>query len=140
LGDPFDAQAVKIGELRLRARGRPGLGRRVEQAIFRQPIEPRLLPFGILDAIGDLIFQLPVLVEDESAAAKNSQPMERGDVAWWRDTQRRLELVGLQRENLNVFGDCFVQQETVGTDPKRGADRLDFDVAVRYRAASDFPI
>ena len=33
-------------------------------------IEPCLLPVGVLDAVGDLIFQLPVLVEDESAGAK----------------------------------------------------------------------
>ena len=65
----------RLGETRLRA------GRRSGSAVSRRSRSPRVfqpfavaVPSGILEAIGDLVFELPVFVEDQRAAAEDADP------------------------------------------------------------------
>src|SRR5262249_25926010 len=134
------AATVELGEVRLRTRwwselrlrtwGRAWRKRLVEEALFPQVIEPGLLPFGILKSVRDLIFELPVLVEDESSSAKDPDAASRIDSLRRNEAELLLQLVGLKRQDLNVFSHGFMQHKTVGTDPDRRTNRLDLDVAV----------
>src|SRR5215471_12041189 len=131
---------VELGEVRLRTRwwselrprtwGRAWRKRFVEEALFPQVIEPRLLPFGIFKSVRDLIFELPVLVEDESSSAKDPDSASRIDSLRRNEAELLLQFVGLKRQDLNVFSHGFMQHKTVGTDPDRRTNRLDLDVAV----------
>src|SRR5262249_56155676 len=86
--------------------------------------------FGILKSVRDLIFELPVLVEDQSSSAKNPDAAPRINSLRRNEAELLLQLVGLKRQDLNVFSHGFMQHKTVGTDPDRRTNRLDLDVAV----------
>src|SRR5262249_23986255 len=110
--------------------GRAWRKRFVEEALTHQVIEPHLLPFGILKSVRDLIFELPVLVEDQGSSAKDPDAAPRINSLRRNEAELLLQLVGLKRQDLNVFGHGFMQHKTVGTDPDRRTNRLDLDVAV----------
>src|SRR5262249_2103239 len=104
--------------------------RLVEEPRFRQIIEPGLLPFRVLDSVRDLIFELAVLVENQSASAENPDAALRINPLRRNDPELPLELVSLKLQDLNVFGHGLVQHKAIGTNANRGTNRLHFDIAI----------
>ncbi len=72
--------------------------------------------FGILNSVRDLIFQLPVLIKNESSSTKDPDATRRIDPLRRNNAKPLLQFVGLQRQNLNVFSHGFMQHKTVGTN------------------------
>src|SRR5262249_30597851 len=110
--------------------GRAWRKRFVEETLFPQVIEPLLLPFRILKSVRDLIFELPVLVEDQGSSAKDPDAAPRIGSLRRNEAELLLQLVGLKRQDLNVFSYGFIQHTTAGPAPDRRSNRLDLDVTI----------
>jgi len=99
----------------------------IEVAIFPEMFEAGLLTppvvVGMVEMIGDLVFEAPVLVEDQRAASIDPHGFPGNFLQHFggrRDLQQRLDLARFDGQDLDIFRHRLAQHETVRADADTG--------------------